>query len=120
MEITVKIPFQVATKQTIDVDHEEYKKRLLGFIDKLENHLFLDPEDYQYLLDLGVQKSELDTMVKEIQVFASYDENHSDIGFPYEHWIERLITLYETKEMTEKRLSDRIKLDERSRARRSS
>lgn len=91
MEISIKIPFQYITKQTLKIDKEKFIDILIQFIDKLENDFYLDNSLYNELLEMGINKEIFEKMIEEVQVFASYDEDHNNIGFPYEDWIERLL-----------------------------
>lgn len=94
MEITVKIPFQYITKQRLDVNEEEFKNKIVQFVDSLENDFYLNVSLYKELLSYGIDQKLFDKMVEEVETFASYDENHEEIGFPYESWIERLLEVY--------------------------
>jgi hypothetical protein len=107
MEIRIKIPSQIPTKQKLEVDENSFEKDLKKFIDQLENYQILNEELYDKFLRMGIVQRELDSMIKEIRLFASYDENLEEIGFPYENWLERLLIVYETKDVTEKRVSSK-------------
>jgi hypothetical protein len=105
MEIRIKIPSQIPTRQKLEVD-ESFEEDLKKFVDQLENYKILNEELYNKFLSIGIDQKELDSMIKEIRLFSSYDENLEEIGFPYENWLERLLIVYETKEMTEKRVAN--------------
>ena len=99
MQIKVKIPLNIATKIKITIDEESFRKKLVDFIDQLENENYFNKELYNELLNMGINKNEFSNMINEIKVFASYDENHNEIGFPYENWIDRLLQVYEKKDL---------------------
>jgi hypothetical protein len=107
MEIRIKIPSQVPIKQRLEVDEDSFEKDLKKFVDQLENYKILNEVLYNKFLEVGINQKELDSMIKEIRLFSSYDENLDEIGFPYENWLERLLIVYETKEMTDKRVSSK-------------
>ncbi len=107
MEIRIKIPSQAPIKQRLEVDEDSFEKDLKRFVDQLENYQILNKELYEKFLNLKINQRELDSMIKEIRLFSSYDENLEEIGFPYENWLERLLIVYETKNMTVKRVSNK-------------
>ena len=62
---------------------------------KQENHEIIDQDLYKKLLEYGINKTQFDEMIEKVKVYASYDDNNADIGFPYEQWIGRLLEKYE-------------------------
>lgn len=96
MEIRVKTPIQSKLqKRYLNVDRNAFISDLTSFIDKIENQHLLDKELKQKLLNYGIDESEFEKMIEEISVWSDYNENHDEIGFPYENWIDRLLTIYE-------------------------
>jgi hypothetical protein len=96
MEIKVEIPLGTkAVRKIVKVDRDAFDKELHAFIDTLENREILDQDLYKKLLEYGINKVEFDQMIEKIKVFASYDDVNTDIGFPYEQWIGRLLEKYE-------------------------
>ena len=91
---TIRVPKNFMTKQRIEVSTDDLKNELVGFIDQLENNFFLDEVSYDKLIEYGINQDEFKKMIKEIEIFASYDENLNEIGFPYEEWIDRLLYIY--------------------------
>lgn len=94
MEISIRVPKNFITKQRIEVSTEKLEKELIKFINQLENDFFLDQKSYDQLIEYGINQDEFKKMIKEIEIFASYDENPDEIGFPYEEWIDRLLYIY--------------------------
>ena len=96
MEIKVEIPIGTkAMRKAVVVDKDSFIKDLLAFVYKLENHEIVDQDMYNKLLEYGINKTEFNNMIEKIKVFASYDDSNTDIGFPYEQWIGRLLEKYE-------------------------
>ncbi len=94
MEIKIKIPKEAKTvKKKVEVDREKFDLDLITFLDELENGASFNQALCDKLLDYGINKKVFDDMISRMDVFASYDENKNDIGFPYEDWIDRLLTI---------------------------
>lgn len=96
MEIKIRIPLKnKMEKIRLKVDESVFKLDLISFINKLENENQRDSELERKLLEYGINQNEFQSMIREVQIFASYDDNKESIGFPYENWIDRLLEIYE-------------------------
>ena len=76
MEIKVNVQkFANVSTKSVKVDKDAFMKDLLEFIDNIENKEFLDQALYDKLVALGINKSEFDKMIVELQKFAEYDDD---------------------------------------------
>jgi len=95
VEIKVKIPLHMTTKQIIEVDAKEFESQLREFVNLLENEYTVDQDIYDDFVNRGINIQELDNMIKEIEDFSfGFESDPEVINFPYNQWIERLLTIY--------------------------
>jgi len=95
MEIRVKIPLNMITKQVLDIDVSNFENKLREFVNTLENEYTVDRDIYGEFVSIGVNMDELDNMIEEIEDFSFGFESDPDvINFPYTQWIDRLMTIY--------------------------
>lgn len=70
------------------------RKRSKEFIEDLKKFTFLleneDIERFSLLEKYDINTEAYIKMCKEIKLYASYDEDKENIGFPYEQWVDRL------------------------------
>ena len=94
-EIIVKIP-QIKTGKTKVVvkDEVKFKQDVIAFINDLENRDFINQPLYDKILKYGADQKTLDQMVDRVRVFSSYDDDETNINFPYEDWIPKLLEFY--------------------------
>lgn len=96
MEIKIKIPMgSNVIKKTIKLNEDEFMGDLFEFIDQLENDGFQNVGLQIKLEKYGINKIELKKMIEDVKTYSSYDERPDEINFPFEPWIERLLTVYE-------------------------
>ena len=96
MEIKIKIPINSnIIKKTIKLNEEDFMNDLFEFIDQLENDHYLNNELKVKLENYGINKFEFKKMIEDIKTYSTYDERPDEINFPFEPWIERLLTVYE-------------------------
>lgn len=69
---------------------QDFKERLLSFIDKLENRDIFDSEEYEYLSSYGINMKEFHKMIDSIKVFSFDDDKKDEINFPYEDWLNKI------------------------------
>ena len=94
-EITVKIPKIKTDKKKVPVkDESKFRQDVISFVNDLENRDVFNKSLYDKILKYGADQKTLDQMVERIKVFSSYDDDKTDIGFPYENWIPRLLEFY--------------------------
>jgi len=95
MEIKVKIPLNMITKQVLNINTNDFEEKLKEFVNTLENEYTVDRNIYSEFVSMGINIDELDNMIKEIEDFSFGFESDPDvINFPYTQWIDRLITVY--------------------------
>lgn len=91
----VKIPIQHLERKLIKIKNtDKFRKDLIEFVDELENKQFLNQPIYDKLIGYGVNQKVLDQMIDRIKIFSSYDDNETNINFPYEDWIPQLTSYY--------------------------
>lgn len=91
----VKIPkTSVRTRKVAIKDEAQFKKDLISFVNDLENKDFFNAVIYDRLVKYGINQKVFDQMVDRIKVFSSYDDDETNINFPYENWIPRLLEIY--------------------------
>lgn len=95
MEIQVKIPKPSVSKKKVLIKNEaQFKKDIITFVNDLENRDFFNSILYEKFIKSGIEKKMLDQMVERIKVFSSYDDDETNINFPYEDWIPKLLEYY--------------------------
>ena len=95
MEIRVKVPLNMITKQVLDIDVSNFENKLKQFVDLLENEYTIDQDLYDEFVSMGINIDELDNMIKEIEDFSfGFESDPNVINFPYTQWIDRLTTIY--------------------------
>jgi hypothetical protein len=98
MEIQVKIPKTSISKKKVSLkDESQFKKDIITFVNDLENKDFLNTILYDKFIKSGIEKTMLDQMIDRIKVFSSYDDDETNINFPYEDWIPKLLEYYTEK-----------------------
>jgi len=91
----VKTPKTSVKKKKVTIkDENTFKKDLIAFVNDLENKDFFNAPIYDRLVKYGINKKIFDQMVERIRVFSSYDDDETNINFPYEDWIPRLLEIY--------------------------
>lgn len=91
----IKIPkTSVKRKKVALKDENSFKKDLVAFVNDLENKDAFNTIIYDRLVKHGINKAVFDQMVERIKVYSSYDDDETNINFPYEDWIPRLLEIY--------------------------
>ena len=95
MNINVNIPkFKAIKTERAKLDPAILEEKITRLVNELENNSFLDTDLYESIINLGVNREELDKMISELKNYSSYGESSSKDGvnFQWKNWLERLTT----------------------------
>lgn len=93
MEIKVSINTPQINSQRSSVNMEKLSLLIEKFVAELENEGLFNQDLYDQITSMDINKPVFEKMIKELELFADFDENKDEIDFPYEEWLTRLILI---------------------------
>jgi len=93
MDIKVSINTPHINSQKSNIDMDKLHSLVMEFVSKFENEGLFNQDLYEQITSMDINMKVFDKMLKELELFADFDENKDEIDFPYEEWLTRLILI---------------------------